>query len=312
MVVALFDGGAAAYLAAWAATALLAALVAMRLVPPRSPRRLERGIVRSALRLGAPTIVHTFGAVFLSVGDRFMIAWMIDSAAVGRYHAMYLLSSAGIVVAGAAGTAWAPFVLGPQDRRDRGRALRTSTSLFVVLTAAISAAAVLVAPIVLDVVGGSSYDATGLLWVAGLTGLATVPYTVYLAGQISLLGSERTMAIAGTTMIATAVNLALNAVLIGPLGLNGAALATFVAYGVLGLASAFAASRHDRHFDLPGGLIASVVAGLAVVAVIGVWLPVDGVGVVVRVVLSSAFGIAGLIYGRNTLAADRVLVRGPA
>ena len=73
------------------------ALLALVRAPPRSPRRLEPGLVSSALLLGAPTIVHTLGALILSVGDRFMIALLIDTAAVGRYHAMYVLSSAGIL-----------------------------------------------------------------------------------------------------------------------------------------------------------------------------------------------------------------------
>ncbi len=290
LVVVALVGGAAAItvLAGWAVAALVGVLVTVAAVPPRSPRAVPVRLVGDALRIGAPTIVHSLATVVLSVGDRYVIEVMIGPAAVGRYHAPYLLASGGVVVAAAASSAWAPHVLGHRPGVERSAALHRSSGLFLLGAAALGGVAGLAAPVVIDLAAGPTYEPAAIRLVAGLVGASAVPFAVYLAAQISLLGSERLSMVAGATVVAAVANLGLNAALIGPLGLDGAATATVASYGLLAALSAAGARRFDPRFAVDGRALAvgSVVAAGAVA--VGAGAPVAGVGLVVRVVAAMA------------------------
>ena len=60
--------------------------------------------------------------------------------------------------------------------------------------------------------------------------VTAVPFTALQSVTRDLLARSATKAVAGTTLAAAAVNIGLNVVLIPAFGINGAAIATFLAY----------------------------------------------------------------------------------
>lgn len=302
VVLLVVGGGTTVYVAGWSAAAVASAAAALLFAPPRSPRSLPGGAMSDALRVGAPTIVHTLGTVLLSVGDRYVIEWTLGSEAVGRYHLAYLLGSGGIVVAAAASSAWAPFVL-RHEPADRGAAIERSSVPFLALAVAVGAVAALLTPIVIAVVTPASYEPTSIRTVAGVIGATALPFAVYLGAQISLLGTERTGVVATATVVAATVNLGLNAALIGwvGLGLDGAALATVVSYALLAALSSAGARRSDPAFRVDRPTLSFGVATLAIVVAVAAVTPVAGAGAVVRVALAVAVAAGSAAVLRRSL-----------
>lgn len=298
------SASARTYLTGWALGALGAASITLVATSPRSPRSLPQGYFASAVKLGLPTVLHTLAIVLLSTGDRFMITSILGSAAAGRYHAVYLLSSAGLLVAGALSAAWAPYVLRQRTPDARSSALEQSTSLFLIVTFAIGAIAALVGPVVLHMASSAAYDVSGLRLTATVVSLTVVPYTLYLGAQISLLGTERTKSIAICTIIAAGVNIATNAVLIPSLGLLGSAISTLLSYCVLAFIASAAAVRYDSLFRYPSWKENLAFAGVSLSLLFFSQLALSGAGLLSRVLLACATGIAALIIARTRLIAE--------
>ena len=89
------------------------------------------------------------------------------------------------------------------------------------------------APLVLRVWAPPQYRPDELVLLTSLVIVSAVPYTAGLGASRTLLSSGRSRAVAVMTVVAAAGNLGLNLLLVPIIGLEGSALATLLAYGLL-------------------------------------------------------------------------------
>jgi O-antigen/teichoic acid export membrane protein len=194
--------------------------------------RLSRKELRVMLAFGLPLIPAVAAMWGLAFLDRVMLSALADLEEVGQYAVGARFASVLMFVVTAFGLAYTPFMLSmfsEDSELEKQVRSRTLTYVAIVLTA-VSLALALFAREIATVVAPDytqAYEVVGVLCL-GVTvfGLSSVT----MAG-ISL--ARRTAYFGAYSGLALAVNLALNLVLIPPLGGFGAALATAVAYVVL-------------------------------------------------------------------------------
>lgn len=203
------------------------ALVWRRLVARPSRRELD-----IMLRFGVHLIPTALALWALSLIDRVMLAQLADLEELGQYAIATRIALPVLMLVTALGVAFSPFALSlfqsdPEREKDvRARILTDFTAMlaFVALACALWARelAELVAPAF-----DEAYRAVGLV-AFGLVGFGIS--SVVVAG-ISF--SRQTKWLTLYSGAATLLNVALNVVLIPPLGMIGTALATLAAYALL-------------------------------------------------------------------------------
>ena len=233
------------------------ALVWRRLVAKPSRRELD-----IMLRFGVHLIPTALALWALSLIDRVMLSQLADLDELGQYAIAARISIPVVMVVTALGIAFSPFALSlfqsdPEREKDvRARILTDFTAVlaFIALVCALWAREIaeLVAP---DF--DESFRAVGLI-AFGLVGFGIS--SVVVAG-ISFTRQTKWLTL--YTGEATLLLVALNAVLIPPLGMIGTALATLAAYGLL---AGLYYRRAQILYPTPyrgAAVLGTVVAGLA-------------------------------------------------
>lgn len=286
------------FLVAWLVASSVIVLFSLAAARPATASSAGRALGARALRLGAPTIVHTLSAVLLSVGDRFMIKWLLGPASLGLYQPAYALSSAGIALGSSLSVVWAPLVLKRGGDSARSLSLFSSTAPLLIITGWMTTIVILFIPKLLGANAQTQYSDQVLYRVAPLIGLATVPYVVYLAAQISLLGSSNTRRIASSSLSASCLNLILNYLLINIWGLAGAGLSTLLSYVVLAALSVRSARKVGSRFRIPHSTVGAVIALQAVYAALGLLAGTlgSGLGLTCTLALSATIMSAILLW----------------
>lgn len=265
----------------------------------RRGRRLQRGELGAALRLGAPTIPHSLGILLLQMGDRIVIEGVEGLGSVGRYQVAYLVGSVGILAVQAFSAAWGPMIFGATER-DRWPALATTTATAYRLVALIVAGVGLSAPLALRVAAPSSYDTASLVPVVVLVAPSALAFVLFQSSATVLFHHRRTGLLGLTSAVAAAANLGLCFALVPVWGLAGAAVATAVTYTGWAVAVRRLADRTQSVPWISGVAPRSVlVAGLGLTA--GVLVPTVGPWMVLRVVLIGILALAAVRAIRHEL-----------
>ena len=108
---------------------------------------------------------------------------------------------------------------------------------------------------------------------------------LYLSHAHAIIWHGRTIALAFATPTAAVVNILLCLLLIPPLGLEGAALATVIGYCVLALLT-LPVARRLTGLALPGRTALLSALGASAAVGVSLLLPVDGVWLVPRTVVA--------------------------
>ncbi|MEI2742334.1 MAG: lipopolysaccharide biosynthesis protein [Candidatus Competibacter sp.] len=201
---------------------------------------------------GLPLTLSYLFSLVVAGSDRFFIAWLMDESAVGVYAVAYALSDRTLTILfNWVGMATVPLAFsalasGGEDaaRRVMGDAVRNL--ILLALPAAVGLAAA--APQLAAVLVGPDFRATTkhiVPWIA-LAGVLNGAMVHYAAHAFLIV--RRTRALLLTTVLAAAVNVALNLSLIPIWGLDGAIAATIAAYAV-GLAARLLLMR--KRFPIP-------------------------------------------------------------
>lgn len=304
-------GGAGAYMGGIAIGYTLAAAAAwlasgVELAPLR-PSSGGRALIRRAFALALPTIPHGLALYLLSAADRIIVERIEGLPATGAYYVAYAIGSLAIFLAAGFNGAWQPIIFGAEDE---GRwSFVADSAVEILRVVAVTSAAIAVgAPLALAVFAPSDYDLSGLGSVSAIVALSAVPYLAYLAAANLIIWRGRTAMMAVATPIAVVFNIGLCIVLIPPMGLDGAALATLAAYVLLGiLLVAWSGSRSRVPWNA-GRLVVGALPALAGFA-LALGLPDDGAWLAVRGVLAAA--LAALALSRLT-AEQRALRSTPA
>ena len=197
---------------------------------------LRSDYVQTAFKYGFPISMALGMAIILNATDRFMIAFYMDEAAVGAYHASYSLANRTIdilfVWLGAAGVPAMVMALekqGPQElstvASQHGR-----TMVLITLPAAVGIALV-AQPLAQVMVGPGLRDAATRVTplIAASAFLSGMLY--YYFNQAFALG-KKTWLLLLTMLVPVIANIAFNVVLIPNYGLVGAAISTVLSFGI--------------------------------------------------------------------------------
>jgi O-antigen/teichoic acid export membrane protein len=140
-------------------------------------------------------------------------------------------------------------------------------------------------PVALRLWAPPEFRPTDLMLVTTIIIVTAVPFTALQSVTRDLLSRSATRAVAGTTLIAAAVNIGLNLALIPALGINGAAVATFLAYAAQHALLVLVAGRRAALVRRGSGRLLILLAGACALAFLALLLPTDPGGLVLRLVL---------------------------
>jgi O-antigen/teichoic acid export membrane protein len=286
-LVATVDASAATFVAGQLAGQAAALTVGLVLVTPLGLRLSDRALVRSGLAFAVPLLPAMLGEFVLGASDRLLLQHLDGSTAVARYAVAYNIGSLPMLVLGALDAVWLPRFFALRDEAHRAALLAASRDALYRLAAPALLGLGLVSPLVLRLWAPPRYDTDGLLLVTSLVALSAVPYMSVLSSTRGLLSAGRTRAVAVAMVVAAVVNVGLNLLLIPAVGLDGAALATLVAFVVQAVVlRAVQEGRRRGRARAGAGLKLVLIASAAVLAVVA--LPATPAGLAVRGALSVA------------------------
>jgi len=232
-LVACVANTATAFVAGQLAAQVVAAAASLVFVRPRLLRKSDRALVTSTLAFAVPLLPATLGAFVLNAADRLMLQGIVDAEAVARYQVAYNIGSLPMLVLGALHSAWLPRFFQVADEKKREAALADSSAALFRLLPPVMLGLACGSPILLRLWAPGAFHPDGLGLVTALIVVTAVAYTGQLAASRALLARGRSRVIATATVAAASLNIALNVVLIPWDGVMGAALATFISYGLL-------------------------------------------------------------------------------
>jgi O-antigen/teichoic acid export membrane protein len=268
----------------------------------------DRDLLRRLFRFGLPTMPAEVSLYLLNFVDRLIIIRSVGVAAAGLYSLAVKFAQAVNVLVRGFQLAWPPLAYSIRDDDEARRAYATIVTLFVAGCAWIVAGMWLLSRWIVRALAApeffDSYEAIGLI------STAVTLYALYLVQVVILGRTGRTEFNFPAAIGGLAANVALNLLLVPPLGIVGAGLALVASYlVVLGVMYAFT----QRLFPVPyeWARLARVVITVAVLVGIGEALvPTSGAaGLLIRAGLFAAYPLALLASGFFTEAERRWLAR---
>ena len=276
LVVGLDQGALGLLVGNYAATVVvvLGLGFAMREALGLRPARVDRAQLGAMLRFGLPTVPADLAIFALFLVDRIWLYRVDSEDAAGLYSLSVKLAGAVIFTVRAFQLAWPPLAYSVEDDAEAGRLYARITTWYVVVTALVVAALTLLGRWVVRLLAAPAFFAAheALPWVA----LGWALYGLYFV-LAAMAGRARvTIRTVPAALAALAVNAALLAALVGPLGIAGAGIALVGAYLVM-LVVAYALARSVFPVPFEWGRLALVVAVAGGLAVTGeLLLPTSG------------------------------------
>lgn len=182
-----------------------------------------------SLTLALPVVFYSLSDLLLGQCDRVMLQRMMNEAMVGQYSMAYNFGGIMFTIFVALNNSWTPFFFEDMKQK-RQQQMRAQSRNFLELFTVLCVGFILLAPEVYSVFAGKTFqEGTGLIpiFVSSyyLNFLCTFPinYEYYY---------KRTKVVAVVTVGTSLVNIGLNYVLIGAMGVSGAALATALSHGI--------------------------------------------------------------------------------
>jgi O-antigen/teichoic acid export membrane protein len=251
----------------------------------------DRALLRRLLRFGLPTMPAEVSLYLLNFVDRIIIARSVGLAEAGLYSlAIKFAQGVNVLVRGFQ-LAWPPLAYSIRDDDEARRAYATVVTLFVAGCAFVVTGMWLFSRWIVRALAApnffDSYEAVGLI------STAVTLYAVYMVLVVILGRTGRTEFNFPATIAALVANVALNLILVPPLGIVGAGLALVASYVVV-LALMYGFTQ--RLFPVPyqWGRLARVVLTAAVLVGLGeLLMPTSGAaGLLGRAALFAAYPLA--------------------
>jgi O-antigen/teichoic acid export membrane protein len=258
--------------------------------------RFERPLLRRLMRFGLPTMPAELSLYGLNFVDRIIIVRSAGLAEAGLYSLAVKFAQAVNVLVRGFQLAWPPLAYSIRDDGEARRAYAAVVTWFVAGCAFVVTGMWLLSRWIVRALAApeffGSYKAIGLI----ATGVTL--YALYMVLVVILGRTGRTEFNFPATAAALAANVALNLILVPPLGIVGAGLALVASYlVVLALMYGFT----QRLFPVPyewGRLARIVGISTGLVALGELLVPTDGfVGLALRIVLWLAYPLGLLATG---------------
>ena len=296
-LVAGFDRGLRGYYLGFVLGGLLTVGIGLFTVRDSLRLRWDRRELRTMLAFGLPLVPLAASTWVIQLVDRFFLLHYSTRAELGLYGLGVRLANLLMLAVVTLGLAWVPFVYDlaqrdpDEEKRVRARSL-TYTAILLGFGAVVIS--VFAREVFLTVTDPSFEDAYKVVGLSTAVGVAVGLNAVTMTG-ISL--ERRTIYFARYAVYVAVLNVALNFLLIPPLDMVGAALATALTYAVLAGLYYYRAQLVDpAPFQLGKVLIALGTA--AVLIAIGTFVKVDPVwlSVLVKLPLVAAFPVAMILF----------------
>ena len=262
-------------------------IVALVYAPPLLLRRRDFGMARTAMIYSVALVPSALGAFVLNAADRLVIQAHLGSVQTGRYQAAYNVGAMPIILLGLLNTVWMPRVFALKDDKARAALLAASRDAVFRVLAPVVIGLSIAAPVVLRVWVPASYHPDRLLPVVAVVVVSAVPYAHTMSSQRSMLAAGNTWALAWSILVAAAVNLGLNLVMVPVWGLMGSALATLISFCVLAVITHVAAGRQLKVAGMPPVLVLMML-GVCGVAVASAFLPTAPIAMALRLAIGVA------------------------
>lgn len=290
-------------LAATSVTFLIAAW-SMR---PFLTARFQWKFVRASLAFSLPLIPHLVMASGLIVADRFILEHYRSLSDVGIYSLAYTFGMVMYLVTQSLSQAWLPMFFDlAADREKNHLMLGRICSGLTVFLAAIACIGILLSPLLIHVLLDPGYWAAARI--VPLVVMGYLFHALFSLFDLSILQAKRTASVFLISVVAFAVNVALNFAMIPRWGIYGAAWATTLAYAVEAAGAFLLAQRSfPLLYRVPEILAGIAVAGGALWFTQWTWAPKwQGLAMITALIL--ALGMLALL-GRHDLQSAFLIMR---
>jgi O-antigen/teichoic acid export membrane protein len=277
---------------------------ALVMARPMALRRRDLPMLTRALRYSSGLVPAALAAFVLDASDRLIIRHYLGPAAVARYTVAYNIASLTIVLLGVLGAVWMPRMFSLVDERVRASLLTSSRDVLYALLIPAVVGLSAAAPLLLGIWAPPSYRPSGLLLIVAIVAVTAFPYAGMMSAERILMLASSTLTVGIATVIASLTNIGLNVLLVPRVGIIGASLSTFAAYGLLFALLSARARGITRLPPPPMALVGKIVAAVAV-SVLTTQLPAGPVTTVVRAALTTACLIAFVAILSSILAPSR-------
>ena len=250
---------------------------------------------------GLPMVPQQLSGWILGVGDRVVVRHVLGSVAVGRYSVAYNVGSLGFILLVFVNQAWMPRIYAVADRVARSRLLASSRDMMNLLLIPVVCGLAAGAPVVLGVWVPQSFHPAELTPIVAIVAICTFPFGQFLANLRALMSEGRTGRAAVATLVAAAVNIGLNVVMVPFLGITGSAIATVLSYA---LCARLTRPPVSSGLQVPraSSLLRTLIGGAVVVTLaIGV-LPTSPVWLVIRLAMGAGALLVFALLLRRAMA----------
>ena len=273
---------------------------------------ISRAQLGPMLRFGLPTVPAEVSVFALFFVDRLWLYRFQSEDAAGLYSLSVKLAGVVVFTVRAFQYAWPPLAYSIESDEEASRVYARITTYYALFTGLVVAALVLLGRWVVRLFAAPAFFGahTALPWVA----LGWALYGLFLVLLAMAGRAQVTVRNAPAALCGLAVNIALLALLVGPLGIAGAGLALVGAYVVM-LAVMWLLIRGLFPVAFEWGRLALLVAVLAAVSTAGeLLLPVSGAaGFASRALVALALGpllwAVGFFHAGELAAARRLVLR---
>jgi len=270
------------------------------------PTQIEKPLLRESLRYGLPLVVYHLAAVGLLCADRYLIFAFLGARAVGHYSAGYNLAmmvQQFITVPVALAVTPIYMNLWSRGEHENARAFVQTTLrwFWLAIWPCVFGLIAVKSELILLLATEKYLESSDVIGYVLLGCVLYGGYSIYAAG---LLVHKRTGTMCFWMIVALAINIAANVVLIPEFHIVGAAMATLLSYLVLTFGLARASGRYLALQFWPREATFYLVGAFAMFGVVSaISLPSPGMSLCARL----AAGV--LIYGVWVLVGDGELRR---
>lgn len=262
--------------------------------------KFDKALAREYLAFGYPIGMGLILTMALNTGDRFLIAGYLGDAKVGIYSAGYQVAARILdIIFAWASSATFPLLVTAYEAGNKGafaQSAKNSFALRLGIGAPCALGIALVAAPLCEILIGSSMRTAAIAivpWIA-LAGLFT-GVSDYFSDAFMLARKAKERMI--IMLIPTILNIILNIILLPKLGINGAVIATVIAFAVGLLLLAILGRRHVA-LPIPWGETARIAGACLMMAIAVLLLP--DFGGFFELLLKSIVG--ALVYGGVLIA----------
>ena len=188
-------------------------------------------LLRPSLAFGLPLLPFLLGTWALNVSDRIVLDGLVSREALGLYTLGYQFGVLLNIIAMALNNAWQPFFYQNAAEGGNDAMIGAFITYQVTLMTLLALAVALLAPEAIRIIAAPAYWSAAAVvpWIAA----GYVARYLYFFPVNSLLFKKQPGWIAGLTILAAALNIGLNLLLVPSFGIMAAAVNTLIAFTVL-------------------------------------------------------------------------------